>query len=154
MQNKFMQRAIDLSRNNVVNGGGPFGAVIVQDNRIIGEGANRVTIDHDPTAHAEIVAIRTACAALKTFNLKGCVIYTSCEPCPMCLAAIYWAQIDTIFYANTKDDAAAIGFADAHIYREFALPPEKRQIPMHKLPLPDAIKAFQAWQEKVHKTPY
>lgn len=154
MQTHFMQKAIDLSRNNIDNGGGPFGALIVKDNHIIGEGVNRVTIDNDPTAHAEVVAIRNACEALKTFNLNECMIYTSCEPCPMCLAAIYWANIDTVFYANTKDDAATIGFADAHIYQEFALPPEKRHLNMQHLMHPNALEVFTIWQKKTDKTPY
>lgn len=120
----FMRKAIALSIENVKNGGGPFGAVIVKDNEIIATGVNRVTANHDPTAHAEVSAIRAACEKLNTFDLSGCEIYTSCEPCPMCLGAIYWAHLDKIYYGNNKHDAADIGFDDSFIYDELALTPE------------------------------
>ena len=123
----FMRKAIALSIENVKNGGGPFGAVIVKDNEIIATGVNRVTANHDPTAHAEVSAIRAACEKLNTFDLSGCEIYTSCEPCPMCLGAIYWAHLDKIYYGNNKHDAADIGFDDSFIYDELALTPENRQ---------------------------
>lgn len=123
----IMRKAIALSIENVKNGGGPFGAVIVKDGKIIAHGVNRVTANNDPTAHAEISAIRAACEKLHTFDLSGCEIYTSCEPCPMCLGAIYWAHLDKIYYGNNKHDAADIGFDDSFIYNEMALKPEKRQ---------------------------
>ena len=154
MHTHFMRRAIELSLINQDHNGGPFGAVIVKDGAIVGEGGNRVTASHDPTAHAEIVAIRDACAKLNTFNLAGCSIYTSCEPCPMCLAAIYWARIEKIYYANTKDDAAAIGFDDAHIYRELSLDPAQRQLPAKQLLHAEGLEAFSLWQAKTTKTHY
>ena len=124
---ELMQRAIDLATENVRNGGGPFGAVIVRDGKIVAEGVNRVTSQHDPTAHAEVQAIRQACQALNTFDLTGCDIYSSCEPCPMCLGAIYWAHLDHLFFAGTKNDAARVGFDDAFIYKELPLPIHERQ---------------------------
>ena len=152
---EFMQRAIDLSREMMDAGaGGPFGAVIVKDGTIIAEGGNAVTSANDPTAHAEISAIRAACAALARFSLVGCEIYTSCEPCPMCLAAIYWARIDHIYYGNTKVDAARIGFDDAFLYTELALPPEDRKIPMSRLLEAEAAAAFDAWERKPDKIRY
>lgn len=154
MHSTFMLRAIELSRTNIDNNGGPFGAVIVKDGKILAEGTNRVTASNDPTAHAEIIAIRAACAALNTFNLTGCTIYTSCEPCPMCLAAIYWARIDKIFYANTKEDAASIGFDDAFIYRELSLPISQRHVPIQQLLNPERLEAFSLWQNKTTKTHY
>ena len=150
-----MRRAIALAEKNVADsGGGPFGAVVVHEGRIIGEGVNRVTGSHDPTAHAEVVAIRAACAELGTYSLAGCEIYASCEPCPMCLSAIYWARLDRIFYGNTKSDAAAIGFDDDHIYREIALPVEKCAIPTERLLTDEAISAFRAWEVAGNKITY
>ncbi len=151
----FMRRAIALSVEQANSGvGGPFGAVIVKDGRIIAEGANRVTSSCDPTAHAEIVAIRNACAALHDFSLAGCEIYTSCEPCPMCLAAIYWARLDRIHYANSRSDAAHIGFDDAFLYDEIPRPIEMRSVPTLRLLPEEAIAAFEAWLAKADKIPY
>ncbi len=151
----FMRRAVDLSRTMMERGaGGPFGAVIVKDGKIIAEGFNRVTTSNDPTAHAEIVAIRAACESLAAFSLRGCEIYTSCEPCPMCLAAIYWARIPTVYYANTRADAAAIGFDDDFIYRQVPLPPEQRAIKMTPLLRAAAQVTFQAWAKKTDKVRY
>lgn len=151
---EFMREAIRLSIENVKNGGGPFGAVIVKDDQIIATGTNRVTANHDPTAHAEVSAIREACRRLDTFDLGGCEIYTSCEPCPMCLGAIYWAHIDKIYYGNNKTDAAAIGFDDSFIYDELALPREERQKAMVKLLPEEAIAAFELWTKTTDKTEY
>lgn len=150
----LMRKAIELSIENIKNGGGPFGAVIAKDGDIIATGTNRVTADNDPTAHAEVNAIRKACQALKTFDLSGCTIYTSCEPCPMCLAAIYWAHIDKIYYGNNKKDAADIGFDDSYIYDELNLPVEKRTKLMNELLPEEAIKAFQLWVNTEDKTEY
>jgi len=151
----FMRRAIALSLEQVRSGGGgPFGAVIVKDGRIIAEGANRVTTSHDPTAHAEIVAIRNACAALRDFSLAGCEIYTSCEPCPMCLGAIYWARLDRIHYGNGRADAARIGFDDAFLYDEIPLPLDRRRIPTGQLLSDEAQAAFTAWALKADKVRY
>ena len=155
MHKQFMQRAVELSRENVLShAGGPFGAVIVKDGVIIAEGVNRVTATHDPTAHAEVVAIRAACEKLGTMHLDGCVIYSSCEPCPMCLGAIYWAHIKTIYCANSRADAAAIGFDDSLIYNEIALHPEKRSIPMHAIVSPSAKDVFKLWMESNKKITY
>jgi len=151
---RFMRRAIELSELSVMNGGGPFGAVIVKDGEIIAEGVNNVTPNHDPTAHAEVSAIRAACGKLGTFNLDGCDIYTSCEPCPMCLGAIYWAHISTVYYGNNRNDAAAIGFDDAMLYREIALEPSLRHKKMEELLGNEAIRAFEMWRTKPDKTPY
>jgi len=151
---KFMQRAIELSVENINNGGGPFGAVIVKDGKIISEGTNRVTADHDPTAHAEISAIRQAAKKLNTFDLSGCIIYTSCEPCPMCLAAIYWAHLDKIYFGNTKTDAKNIGFDDSFIYDELKLNPADRKITMEHLLPDEAILAFEDWKNKEDKVEY
>jgi guanine deaminase len=151
---RFMRRAIALSQTGIAGGGGPFGAVVVKGERILGEGSNRVTASNDPTAHAEIVAIRAACAALGSFRLDGCAIYSSCEPCPMCLAAIYWSRLDRIYYANDRADAAAIGFDDALIYREVALPPDGRTVPMVRLLAEEARSTFAAWQNKPDKVLY
>ncbi|MDW8304982.1 MAG: nucleoside deaminase [Acidobacteriota bacterium] len=152
---KFMLRAIELARQGVdSNLGGPFGAVIVKDGRIIGEGCNRVTSTNDPTAHAEIVAIRNACLQLNSFSLEGAAIYTSCEPCPMCLGAIYWARIKKIFYACTRKDAASIGFDDDFIYKEINLFPEKRSIKGVNFMREEAMKVFKMWEEKPDKIPY
>ena len=151
---ELMRTAIRLSEDNVRNGGGPFGAVIVKDGEIVATGTNRVTADCDPTAHAEVNAIRAACARLGTFDLSGCEIYSSCEPCPMCLGAIYWAHLDKLYYGNDKKDAAGIGFDDAFIYRELDLKPEDRALKSERL-LPDkAIEAFRQWADKADKVEY
>lgn len=153
--NKFMRKAIRISVANVEKQkGGPFGAIVVKDGRIIARGSNQVTSSNDPTAHAEIVAIRKACKALKTFQLTGCEIYTSCEPCPMCLGAIYWARPDRVFYANTRHEAAEAGFDDAFIYEEINVPPTERKITMIHTPDPDAMQVFRDWIIKPDKTPY
>lgn len=152
--NRFMRRAIDLAAANVAAGGGPFGAVVVRGGEIIAEGVNRVAPDCDPTAHAEVSAIRAACARLGTFSLEGCDIYASCEPCPMCLGAIYWARIDHLFYGATKADAAAAGFDDSFIYGEFALPPEGRNLRSRRLLEQEALAPFRAWACKADKTTY
>ena len=155
MDNPFMARAIQLSIDNVLSGqGGPFGAVIVQDGNIVAEGANCVTATNDPTAHAEVVAIREACRKLRSFELKGCELYASCEPCPMCLAAIYWARLDCIYFGNSAADASKIGFDDSAIYRECAQPHSKRSIPMVQMMREQALAAFHAWDEKPNKIPY
>ena len=152
---QYMRRAIELSRTNVATGtGGPFGAVIVKGGVVIGEGANQVTARNDPTAHAEVEAIRAACAHIGNFDLSGAVIYTSCEPCPMCLAAIYWARLERIYFANTKVDAAAINFDDDFIYREFAKAPAARTIPMTQLMRDEAMQAFKEWDSSTGKIPY
>lgn len=151
----YMREAIALSRSNMeANKGGPFGAVIVRDGEIVGRGGNQVTSSNDPTAHAEIVAIREACRTLGTFSLEGSVIYTSCEPCPMCLAAIYWARIEKIYYANTKDDAAAIDFDDAFLYKELIVPYAERSIPLTPLLREEAVKVFREWAVKDDKVEY
>lgn len=155
MDNPFMARAIQLSLDNVLSGnGGPFGAVIVKDGTVVAEGVNRVTVTNDPTAHAEVTAIRQACAHLGIFDLHGCEIYTSCEPCPMCLGAIYWARLGRIYYGNVAADAAEIGFDDSFIYREFAQGLGTRSIPMVPLMREQALAAFRAWQHKPNKIPY
>jgi tRNA(Arg) A34 adenosine deaminase TadA len=150
----FMRRAITLSRQSLEQGGGPFGAVIVREGRIVGEGANGVTHHHDPTAHAEITAIRRAAENLQDFDLSGCEIYTSCEPCPMCLGAIYWARLDKIYYAADRRDAARAGFDDLLIYNEIALNPAGRGILMEQLSAPEAQQVFDAWIDKEDKTAY
>src|SRR5579859_4686618 len=151
----FMARAIELSLENIrSNQGGPFAALIVKDAEIISEGTNRVTSTNDPTAHAEIVAIREACRKLKHFDLSGCEIYATCEPCPMCLGAIYWARLAKIYFANTAADAAKIGFDDSAIYREIRRPAAARRIPMISLMRADALGAFRAWKNKKDKIPY
>ena len=149
---ELMRRAIELSENSVRNGGGPFGAVIAKDGEIIAEGSNKVTINNDPTAHAEVCAIRNACKILNTFELANCVIYTSCEPCPMCLGAIYWARLSKIFYANDRKDAAEIGFDDDFIYEEIAIEPQYRKKPSEILLRNEAINAFRMWTLKDDKT--
>jgi guanine deaminase len=152
---KFMRMAIDLSEYNVREAqGGPFGAVIVKDGMVVARSANKVVPQNDPTAHAEISAIRLACQELGTFNLEGCEIYASCEPCPMCLGAIYWARIDKIYYANTKTDAAEIGFDDHFIYKELDLPMDKRKLPLIQLMRDEALSAFKLWSESESKTDY
>lgn len=150
----FMREAIRLATESVERGGGPFGAVIVKDGKIVAGSANRVTIDNDPTAHAEVNAIREACRKLGTFDLSGCVVYTSCEPCPMCLGAIYWAHINKIYYGNTKKDAADIDFDDNFIYEELAKPLTRRHVPMIHLLGEEAITTFRNWSEKADKTEY
>ncbi|HXY99423.1 MAG TPA: nucleoside deaminase [Stellaceae bacterium] len=152
---RFMRRAIALSRERMEQGdGGPFGAVIVKDGVIVAEGWNRVTSTNDPTAHAEIVAIRAACAALGSFSLNQCEIYASCEPCPMCLAAIYWARLERVYYANDRADAARIGFDDDFLHREVAAPLAARRLPMIRLLAEEARLAFEAWEKKPDKTLY
>ena len=150
----FMREAIALSIENVKNGGGPFGAVIVKDGKIIARGVNRVTASNDPTAHAEVSAIREAAGKLGRFNLSGCEIYTSCEPCPMCLGAIYWARLDKMYYANTKTDAKDIGFDDSFIYDELELKPADRKLLSETLLRNEAIKAFEMWNIKADKIEY
>ena len=155
MINPFMQRAIELSKINVeCNAGGPFGAVIVKDGKIVGEGWNQVTSTNDPTAHAEVQAIRDACKNLNTFDLSGAEVYTSCEPCPMCLSAIYWARCTKIHYGNTKTDAAAIKFDDDFIYQEIAKPYAQRSIPLVPMMREEALKIFKIWSEKTDKIQY
>ncbi len=154
MKEVFMRKAIQLSIENVKNGGGPFGAVIVKDNEIVATGVNRVTANCDPTAHAEVSAIREAARKLGTFDLSGCEIYTSCEPCPMCLGAIYWARLDKMYYGNTKADAKEIGFDDSFIYDELELKPEDRKLHSENLLHNEAIRAFEAWNAKEDKVVY
>ncbi len=154
LKNNFMLRAIELSVSSANNAGGPFGCVIVRDNKIIAEGSNKVTSSNDPTAHAEIVAIRDACQKLNTFNLSGSDLYSSCEPCPMCLSAIYWSHIDNIFYANTRDDAKKINFDDSFIYSEFSKKIEDRKIPIKQMLRDEALKAFELWNKKIDKIEY
>ncbi len=152
---KFINEAIQEALKGIqANHGGPFGCVIVKDGEIIGRGHNRVTSTNDPSAHAEVVAIREACTVLNTFQLKGCELYTSCEPCPMCLGAIYWARPDKVYYASTKDDAAAIGFDDAFIYIEITLPDQERTIPFEKVHPETALLPFQTWTAKENKIEY
>lgn len=152
---EFMRRAIELSKNNVVSlNGGPFGAVIVKNNAIVGEGWNKVTTNNDPTAHAEVEAIRQACQKLGTFSLEECEIYTSCEPCPMCLSAVYWARIKKIYFANTKTDAAGIQFDDDFIYQEIPKALDQRKIPMEALLRDEALQVFKIWSSKVDKVAY
>lgn len=150
----FMQTAIDLSIENVRNGGGPFGAVIVCDGSVISTGVNRVTATNDPTAHAEVSAIRAACQKLGNFKLSGCTVYSSCEPCPMCMSALYWAGVKRLFYGNTKEDAKAIDFDDSFIYEQLSLPYEKRSIETARLMGSEAIKAFELWDKKEDKIAY
>jgi guanine deaminase len=155
MSNIFMARAIQLSIESVRSGyGGPFGAVIVRGGEIIAEGVNQVTSRNDPTAHAEVVAIRQACAKLVSFELKDCELYSSCEPCPMCFGAIYWARLASIYYANTAGDAAKIGFDDSFIYAELKVPHTRRRIPAIQIMREEALAAFRAWAEKPDKIPY
>jgi len=153
-KNKFMIKAIELSIKSAETIGGPFGCVIVKDNKIISEGSNKVTSMNDPTAHGEIVAIREACLKLNTFNLSGCELYSSCEPCPMCLSAIYWSHIDKIFYANTRNDAKNIDFDDSFIYSEINKKIEDRKIQMTQMLRDEALKAFKIWNTKVDKIKY
>ena len=155
MSPDFMKRAIALALENVHSGsGGPFAALVVKDGRIIAEGANRVTTTNDPTAHAEVVAMRGACRVLDNFQLAGCDLYTTCEPCPMCLGAIYWARPARVFYAATATDAAGAGFDDAFIYDELKIAPVGRRIPMTQLLRDDSLAVFLAWKQQENKTPY
>ena len=153
-KNNFTLRAIELSVESVNFGGGPFGCVLVKDDKIIAEGFNKVTSTNDPTAHGEIVAIRESCKKLNTFNLKGCDLYSSCEPCPMCLSAIYWSHIDNIYYANTRDDAKKIDFDDSFIYLEISKNMKDRKIKMKQMLRDEALKAFKIWDEKKDKVKY
>jgi guanine deaminase len=155
MQNAFMAKAIELSIENVRSGrGGPFGAVVVKDGKIIAQGTNRVTSANDPTAHAEVVAIREACKALGSFQLNGCEIYTTCEPCPMCLGAIYWARPDRVYYASTGADASQHGFDDSFILDEIQRPLDGRRIPMIQMMREEALRAFEAWARKPDRINY
>lgn len=155
MSNPFMARAIELAIENVRSGrGGPFGAVVVKEGKIIAEGANSVTSANDPTAHAEIVAIRAACARLGAFELKGCELYTSCEPCPMCLGAIYWARPRRVYFGSTAADASQAGFDDSFIYGEIARPFSGRRIPMEQMMGEEAQETFRAWERQANKVPY
>jgi guanine deaminase len=154
MSDQFMRRAIALALDNIRAGGGPFGCVIVKEGRIIAEGANCVTPTNDPTAHAEVVAIREACRALKNFQLEGCELYTTCEPCPMCLGAIYWARPSRVFYAAAAGDAAAAGFDDAFIYDELKKPHAARRIPMAQLLRDESLSIFSAWNASPNKIEY
>ncbi len=149
-----MKRAIELSIKSVNNGGGPFGSIIVKGDKIIAEGSNKVTSNNDPTAHGEIVAIREACKKLNNFSLNGCELYSTCEPCPMCLSAIYWARIDKIYYANTREDARKIDFDDSLIYTELQKNIDKRKIPMIQILRNEALKAFELWDQKKDKVKY
>ena len=152
---KFMRLAIAMSEKNVLESlGGPFGAVVVKDGKIVAKSGNKVTTTNDPTAHAEVSAIRMACKKLQTFDLTGCVIYTSCEPCPMCLSAIYWARIGVIYYANTKTDAASIGFDDKFIYEEIEKPMHLRKMPVNQLLRDEALAAFKLWDGSAMKIGY
>ena len=153
-KNPFMMKAIELSIESAKSRGGPFGCVIVKDNKIISEGSNQVTMKNDPTAHGEIVAIRSACQKLNTFNLSGCDLYSSCEPCPMCLSAIYWSRIENIFYANTRIDAKKIHFDDSFIYSEINKDLENRKIKMQQLQRDEALEAFKIWENKEDKIKY
>lgn len=155
MQQKWMKKAIQLACENVDAGkGGPFGAVVVKDGKIIGQGSNKVTEYNDPTAHAEIMAIREACRTLQSFQLTDCEIYTSCEPCPMCLGAIYWARPKAVYYASSKKDAAAVGFDDDFIYEELALPMEQRRIPMKQIKIENYLLPFTTWAATDNKVEY
>ncbi len=152
---ELMTFAIRLAQEHMEAGhGGPFGAVIVQGGQIIAEGWNQVTTANDPTAHAEVVAIRNAASRLNRFSLEGCTLYTSCEPCPMCLAAAYWARVDRVVYAATREDAANIGFDDEHLYKELALPVDQRSLPMNQLLRSESVNVFQAWQKMEDRVAY
>jgi guanine deaminase len=154
-EEKFMQEAIQLAHDGMTNNeGGPFGCIIVKDDQVIGRGNNKVLSTNDPTAHAEVTAIRDACKNLGSFQLEGCEIYTSCEPCPMCLGAIYWARPKIVYYANTRHDAAAIGFDDAEIYEEMSVDIEKRKIPIVPIGRESALEVFKKWKDKPDKTVY
>lgn len=153
-EEEFMRLAIQASIESIDNGGGPFGAVIVKNGQIVATASNSVTNDNDPTAHAEVNAIREACKKLGTFDLSGCEIYASCEPCPMCLAAIYWARIDKLYYANTKHDAEKIGFSDNFIYEEFAKPESQRSIKISSILREEGLRGFEKWLNKEDKKEY
>lgn len=154
-ENTFLRRSVELALDNVrTSSGGPFGAVVVCQGRIIAEGTNQVTSSSDPTAHAEIVAIRAACRRLRRFHLLGCDLYASCEPCPMCLGAIYWARLERVFFAASRADAAAVGFLDAELYQELVLPPSERRIPALHLPCEEALAPFEAWKTSPRKIWY
>lgn len=151
----WMRRAVELSLKAVRSGsGGPFGAVIVQDGRLVGEGRNQVLEDNDPTAHAEVVAIRDACRRLQRYHLEGCVLYTSCEPCPMCLSSAYWAHLDTIYYANTRKDAESAGFDDAFLYTELERAPSERRLPLERVEDPRATEAMRLWLQMEDRPRY
>ena len=154
MKTEFMKRAIELSIESVNKGGGPFGCVIVKDDKIVSEGSNKVTSSKDPTAHGEIVAIREACKKINNFSLSGFELYSSCEPCPMCLSAIYWARIDKVYFAITRQDAQKIDFDDSLIYSEFQKNIDKRKIPMVQMMRSEALKAFELWDKKTDKVKY
>ena len=154
MKNKFMTRAIELSIESVNSGGGPFGSIVVKNDKVIAEGSNKVTLNNDPTAHGEIVAIRKACKSLNNFNLSGYELYSTCEPCPMCLSAIYWAHIDKVYYANTRNDAQKIDFDDSLIYSELQKNVKERKIPMIQIMREEALKAFELWDRKTDKVKY
>lgn len=152
---KFMRMAIALAEKNVTAElGGPFGAVVVKDGKVVAKSGNQVTRTNDPTAHAEVSAIRIACKKLKTFDLTGCVIYTSCEPCPMCLSAVYWSRITTIYYGNTKVDAAKIGFDDQFIYEELEKPMAERSLPIQQMLRDEALQAFKLWEQSPMRVTY
>lgn len=152
---EFLREALRLAEGNVEQGqGGPFGALVVRGDHVVARGVNRVTLSHDPTAHAEIEAIRGACQALETFSLEGCALYTNCEPCPMCLAAIYWARMDQIFYAATREEAAAIGFDDAWLYQEIARPLPERTLPLTQRLTEEAQAVFRLWRDRPDSVPY
>ena len=153
-KNIFMMRAIELSIESAKSKGGPFGSVVVKNNKIIAEGSNKVTMNNDPTAHGEIVAIRDACQKLNTFDLSSCDLYSSCEPCPMCLSAIYWSRITNVFYANTRIDAKTIDFDDSFIYSEINKDLENRKIKMHQMHRDEALEAFKIWENKEDKIKY
>ena len=154
MKYEFLKRAIDLSVESIKKGGGPFGCIIIKNGEIISEGSNKVTLTNDPTAHGEIVAIRNACKKINNFNLSGCELYSTCEPCPMCLSAIYWARIEKIYYANTREDAKKIDFDDSLIYSELQKNINKRKIPMIQMMRNEALKAFELWDKKKDKVKY
>jgi guanine deaminase len=151
----YLLKAVSLSKEGMDSGrGGPFGCIVVKDGQVLAEGTNRVTSQQDPTAHAEIVAIRKACHALDSFQLEGCVVFCSCEPCPMCLGALYWARPQAVFYVNTREDAAAAGFDDAFIYKEITMKDRDRSIPFEHVPLPEGLQVLKAWKDKGDKSPY
>lgn len=154
MEQRFLERAVHIAGENVALGGGPFGCVVVRDGVVLAESGNRVTLDHDPTAHAEVLAIRAACLRLRSHQLDGCDVYCSCEPCPMCLGAIYWARPRSVFFAATRGDAADAGFDDALIYEELARPPEQRRRTLRHVPLPEACRPFALWRANTGKTGY
>jgi len=154
LDESFLKKSIEIATLSVNQGGGPFGAVIVKDNTIIGIGNNQVTINNDPTAHAEIIAIRNACQTLSSFTLEGCTLYSSCEPCPMCMSAIYWSRLDRVVFAATEKDAASAGFDDAYIARELALPYASRSIKVEHVKCEGHDSCFTAWQNKPDKTSY